>query len=256
MPEIRFEFQLGSKGQGNETSPVLDGVHALVKDHNYCVALPDKPIDFAVSEKGALTVNLEDLQAKTIFEPILEQMKSSIRGQSRLRAPSTLDIPIPRPWVTPAHVSQMPTYDAAPLKITHLKARYRFVGVEHRQAIPFVVDGQQATFTTVESGKLGPRYLELSVVEADTQPLKKSEEAQVRKAKLRSAFQTGLKLVELVDRAAKGKLGFKEAKRLESSAEDAGSVASSGEHELISTATSDGTPVEEHVEQQRSAASG
>jgi hypothetical protein len=218
LPEIKFEFQIEQPGStfGGEVpaaereKPLQYSVYAVTGDASTYAALPDRSIDFCVNEKRIVYADMDDSSAKTTFIPAIERMTTSILGASRLRAPISLDIPIPKSWFRQkgpplrGHKPEGSTH-------THYMAAYRFVGVEHRQIIPFNVRSEQYEFATVESGKLGARYSELSVVQpkvvgADNfQPIEK-------RRRLSSAIRTGLKMVDLVDRASKGLLSFKDTK--------------------------------------------
>lgn len=215
FPELRFDFQLPAKTT-DTAEPVLTDVQLLVKDRNYCIALPDKPIDFAVAQSSSRSLNYEAALVKSAFEPAVEEMIASIKGQGRLRAPVSMKVPIPDSWLSrmtkrDRYISQGWPRESPKV---HSAVRYRFVGVEHRQSIPFQADGNSMAISTVEGGRLGARYTELSVTAADSCPEQEGGQSGGKtksRNRLRKAFETGFKLVELVDRAAKGTLSIHEA---------------------------------------------
>jgi hypothetical protein len=251
LPEIRFDFALAAhKGK----SPTLDGIHATIKDNSYSVALPDKPIDFNVAERCAPKVHIQKEETKQFFATIVEEMIASIKGEARLRAQSTLEVPIPCSWTSPSHGKQFGLWGADPFKASHLKTRYRFIGVEHRQTVTFEREGRAYEFTTVEGGKLGARYSELSVL-GD----KAGVAEEQRDQSLTKAFDVGFEMVDLVDRASRGLLTFGDAKGGDLVAEESGEVIV--EEMGHAVAVEDKSyEIEEHVleheEVQRAAASG
>lgn len=261
LPEIRFDFQIWSGKDGVDVAPTFEGARATMSDIHHCIALPDKAIDFSVTETIAPDLNMGGLIA-TMFNPVINEMKASIQGKSRIRAPSIINVPLPRDWIAKAHASHLPRMTEDLLKKTFLKARYRFVGVEHKQSIPFDWKGHDLRLTTVESGKLGPRYLELSAT--DSTLVAKS--AKVREAKLRAAFALGHELVELVDRAAKKKLELtkKRSNNVQSEADadvaplEQEQAQKEEQGEVMEAAAGEEYAAEEegHVEEPRAAASG
>jgi hypothetical protein len=262
LPEIKFEFELEASSEtsgGVKSPPALHGIYAIMGEHSLCTALPDRPINFCITERHTRDVDLANYLAKTWLSPAIKQMRTSILSESRLRAPLSLHIPIPKPWLA-QKAPPLPTYKAGVLKETHSRATYRFVGVEHKQIIPFTVDSQKYLFTTVESGKLGPRYAELSVVQTDIDESDLHTNS-TRERKLQTAIRTGLKLVDLVDRAAKGKLSFREVRKHNIEPGELNAFVAEEIQEGSQTADDhvvDQRPLEEeeHQEEQRAAASG
>ena len=220
LPEVRFTFEIKPGKLGLDEEPIppeFKSASIAWIDSHYSVALPDSAIDFSVNETYSPTLDYgplkhESLMDKT-FTPLIDEMKASIEGKGRLRARPTIQVPIPKSWIKKQHASQLPGYDAKFQIREHNRVPYRFVGVEHRQNLPFQRGTQEYTFSTVEGGKLGARYAELSVKDSlNLHSLPEQDVTAKREEKLLAAFKIGFELVDLVDRAAKGQLAYKDVK--------------------------------------------
>jgi hypothetical protein len=255
LPEIKFEFRLASPGTKNteNTEPVLQGAHAVIGDHNFCAALPEKPVDFCITERHTRAIDMGNERVQNRFHPAIKDMKDSIMGQTRLRGPSSMAIPIPALWLAQKAGHHLAKYKSEPLKDTHFKAMYRFVGVEHKQIITFEAGVGQYDFTTVESGKLGPRYMELSTTRPQIE-VEAKYEGKLRQRMLKRGFDAGLKMVDLVDKAAKGRLSSRDMQGIEEESDSLEEVAD-GQAQL-DPRNEEPVVEEEHEQDQRAAASG
>jgi hypothetical protein len=84
----------------------------------------------------------------------------------------------------------------------HLLANYIFAGVEHTQSVRFELEGYPLSYHSVEAGRLGGNYREMALIIPDTEGFDQNEAVE----KCRDLVDVGLKLVNLVDKAAHGRL--------------------------------------------------
>ncbi|KIW06465.1 uncharacterized protein PV09_02905 [Verruconis gallopava] len=262
LPEIKFDFELDHTGT---SEPAILSVHAVTRDTSLCISLPGKPIDYCVTEKHIHKLDHANKSVKGVFTPVINAMKSSIQGSERLRAPPAINIPVPRSWWSQSTnaASLLPTYKTDDLKESHIKAHYRFVGVEHKQVIHFKMNGVQHRITMNEGGKLGAKYTELCVLQPAPEA-KSKEGTECREATLRSVIEAGLKMVEMVERAVKQKLKVKESVEKISDTAPAQSIVTGEQsedeakpiHESVVGQTSEASEASSVGKQEATAASG
>ncbi|KAI9817629.1 MAG: hypothetical protein M1832_004633 [Thelocarpon impressellum] len=149
FPGLEVTLDLSSESK----EPRLHAVCATLSEQQVDVMLPYQPADLRFTRRTEFS--LEARRPVQSIADFLARSYLNIRGQGRLRTPSTLVVPLPR-WAL-AHADARSDEDVT-------EVEYLFTGLEHRQTLDIVHEGWRAQYTSVEAGKTGGRRCELRVL--------------------------------------------------------------------------------------------
>lgn len=225
LPEIRLEFEITSSNE-DERHVELKGLYAIRTDIRGQVMLPSQAVDLCFKRKETYHAGLNDLESQPEIRQFIEQTRANVLdGSGTLRTPATVRLHLPFSvigkrgrtlshhsiatkslmWQTPKNLPVSEDLSEI-VDETGVLALYHFIGVEHLQTAGYTFEGYPVRYTSVEAGKLGGCYgdLEILMASADGELLK--HEKGISDVPHQAFIEVALKLVNLVDKAAHGKL--------------------------------------------------
>jgi hypothetical protein len=198
LPEIRLEFVVSSLGEKTQSAE-FSRMYAILSEHKALAMLPTHAADLCFTKRTTILMDPQGIAANKKIKAFIEHTQENIVGRGALRAPQQITIPLPT-WtvekIAPlgndkaSSASEAKKHDDQSL----VMGDYVFVGVEHRETLCFEYDGLDLWYNSVEAGKMGGHYGELTLMKSEHVP----KETFVTKA---------FNLVGLVDQAVHGKLG-------------------------------------------------
>lgn len=140
-------------------------VEAVVEQRVLDVMLPARATDMRFVARSTLEL-LNPARSQSI-QDFLSRSRLEIWGRDRLKAAPGLSIQIPRSILPNEPFAAGPATEEATaepvLSPDGIPTEYLFTGLEYRQTIDMVVEGWRAQYTTVEAGKAGGRWGELTL---------------------------------------------------------------------------------------------
>jgi hypothetical protein len=236
FPEIRMEFKVSSLGEKTQTAE-FSGMYAIISDLSAYALLPTCAVDVRFGRRTVIRMNPECIDVDEKIRTYIETTKQSILVPGALRAPQHINIPLPA-WIINKVVQPPQKGEEMPKPVKKpevdiatwskcLLGNYSFVGVEHRETLSFNLNGFDLRYNSVEAGKIGGHYGELTIMSSkveqssglDAQAVakvgkkpKRNSDADKQRVidaiKEREPFvKSAFELVELIEQAVQGTLG-------------------------------------------------
>ena len=157
-PEIVLSFNV------SPASLQLKGIYAILDQSHTNVPLPSRTLDLRLVTKWLMKGSVALHEDPKVTKFCRELQQSYSQPDSKLRAPPTLELPIPRTIAEPS-LAWKPRGQRKKIKRiwNPVVVQYTFASLEQHQKLLFDFDGHSLEYTGIEGGRIGGSYSEVEM---------------------------------------------------------------------------------------------